>query len=72
MPPPKPYYGCSRWHYRLRLNRRSLQVTVGTVDIQTPQGNRREDEQFARYLIRKKLNLDRLPDGAVIYPNSDV
>ncbi len=52
----------SRWNYRLSTGEN------GTVEI-SPEGNKREDEMMARYMVRKKLGLVRLPVGSKVYPD---
>lgn len=59
------YIGCARWNYCLPAIPSSKN---GVVEITIPSGNYKEDEGFARYLIRKQLGLKRLPKNSRVWP----
>jgi hypothetical protein len=63
----RPYTGWERWRYRLCAH--PDQEKTGVVHVTIPTGNYREDEGFARYLVRKQLGLRRLPAGARVWPD---
>lgn len=40
----------------------------GTITLKMPTGNYKEDEGFARYHLRKLLQVKKLPRGCVVAP----
>jgi hypothetical protein len=64
----KPYHG-SLWRYWLGggMGRRPAD---GEVEVSVATSNYAEDEGFARFLIRKRRNLKKLPKGTQLYPTA--
>lgn len=61
----KRYIGCEVWYYVLPSESKRW------VELSSYTGNRSEDEGFARYHIRKKHGLKKLPRGTRVWPRSD-
>ena len=61
----KRYIGSRYWYYRLPDG------TKGSLEITGPLGNRKKDTEFAKYFLRKKLGIKRLPNGTKVWPTSD-
>ena len=53
--------------FAYQLKEQSDRPPDGWIELSRPTGNRREDELFARMLLRKKLNVGRLPNGTVLW-----
>ena len=64
------YYGERIWCYRFTKRKPdSAKLSAGKVDLGTNAGfGYKNDERFARYLIRKKLGIKRLPPGTQVTP----
>lgn len=61
------YHG-NTWRYWLGGG--SNRPCDGSVELSVPTSNYREDEAFARYLVRQKLGVKSLPPGTRLYPTA--
>jgi hypothetical protein len=59
----KRYLGCTRWRYKLPDGR------SGTVEFGVTSGNRADDEGQARYMVRKKFAMAKLPKRTQVFPD---
>lgn len=60
------YIGWQYWRYYVPHIAKHMK---GVVKITTPTGSYKEDEGFARYLVRHELGLQRLPAGSRVWPD---
>lgn len=61
-------YLCTSWWVYWLGKGNPCRPPDGIIELRIPTGNYAEDEGFARYLLRKQLNLRRLPIGTVVVP----
>lgn len=61
------YIGKELWEYWINGN--TSKGCDGQIILKLPTGNYKEDEAMARYDIRKKLNIKRLPKGFYVTPS---
>lgn len=66
------YYGSRRWRYRYRgpaCKWPEGHGQTGELDLGTNAGyGLASDEQYARFLLRERLGLNRLPPKTEVYP----
>lgn len=63
------YLGCRYWDFTIHgKTLAQAKELAGTIEIPNAGNGYREDEAYARFLLRKRLGVKRLPRGTVIEP----